>query len=216
MAHIAVSAGRTKIARGALLTLLATLLLTGSCVSQPKAPRPERWAEPVAAKSLQNFFRLSTEVYRSAQPTRMGFEDAWRAGIKSVLNLRERHSDAPLVAGLDMTLFEVPMNAGAFGEEEIVKALRAIQSAPKPVLIHCQHGSDRAGVVAAMYRIVFEGWTKEDALDELRHGGFGFHFYYVNIPAFIRAADVDRIKARLNLTPARRAGDAIPVSANSR
>jgi len=96
-----------------------------------------------------------------------------------------------------LTLLEVPMVAGSFGEEDIVRALRAVLLAPKPVLIHCQHGSDRTGVVAAMYRIVFEGWTKEDAVDELRHGGFGFHVYYVNIPAFVRGADVERIKARL-------------------
>ncbi len=38
---------------------------------------------------------------------------------------------------------------------------------PLPVLIHCKAGSDRAGVMVALYRIQFEGWLKEDAKREM-------------------------------------------------
>ena len=33
-----------------------------------------------------------------------------------------------------------------------------------PFLIHCQHGADRTGLMSAMYRILEQGWTPEDAL----------------------------------------------------
>jgi len=180
----------------AILGLLLALLILGSCTS-PTPRRPASWAQPVASTTLKNFYRLDADVYRSEQPTRQGFEEVRAKGIKSIVNLRANHSDAGLVEGLGFYLVEIPMTAGGFSEEDIVKALKAIQAAPKPVLVHCQYGSDRTGVVLAMYRVAVQNWTKEDALAEMTGGGFGFHWYYDNIPAFVKAADVARIREKL-------------------
>lgn len=141
---------------------------------------------------------VTPDVYRSEQPSRKGFEEIRAQGIRSIVNLRSNHSDAKLTEGLDFNLISVPMTAGGFSEEDIVKALKAIRDAPKPVLVHCQYGADRAGVVMAMYRIVFQDWSKEDALAELKGGGYNFHFYYFNIPSFVNNADVARLKAWLD------------------
>jgi tyrosine-protein phosphatase SIW14 len=180
----------------ASLILLLSLLILGSCTSRT-TPRPDKWAQPVASTAFRNLYRLDADVYRSEQPTRQGFEEALAKGIKSIVNLRAEHSDAALVEGLGFYLVEVPMTAGGFSEGDIVKALKAIQAAPKPVLVHCQYGADRAGVVLAMYRVVLKNWTREDALAEMTGGGFGFHWYYFNIPAFVKAADVARIREKL-------------------
>jgi tyrosine-protein phosphatase SIW14 len=152
------------------------------------ARRVDRVQEPLPARRR----RLSLGATDAS-----GFEEARAKGIKSIVNLRAEHSDAALVEGLGFYLVEVPMTAGGFSEGDIVKALRAIQAAPKPVLVHCQYGADRAGVVLAMYRVVLKNWTKEDALAEMTGGGFGFHWYYFNIPAFVKAADVARIREKL-------------------
>ena len=72
-----------------------------------------------------------------------------------------------------------------------------MKNAEGPVLIHCWHGSDRTGLVSALYRIVSQGWSKEDAIDELMHGGYGHHSLYKNIPEFIRHADVEEIKRQV-------------------
>jgi tyrosine-protein phosphatase SIW14 len=178
------------------LLILACLLIAGSCGA--KTPlRPEKWAQPVPSATLKNWYRLDADVYRSEQPTRKGFEEIREKGIRTILNLRDKHSDETLVEGLGFQLVEIPMKALSFSEDDVVKALKAIESAPKPVLIHCQYGADRTGVIAAMYRVVFQGWTKKEALAELTGGGFGFHRYYLNIPEFIRSADVDKIRKQL-------------------
>ena len=44
-----------------------------------------------------------------------------------------------------------------------------------PVLIHCKAGLHRTGVMSAIYRMEYEGWSRSDALRELRSHGFG-HF----------------------------------------
>lgn len=92
------------------------------------------------------------------------------------------------------------MNTWHIEDEDIIAALRAIRNAEKlgPVLLHCQHGADRTGVVTAMYRIVFQKWSKEKALDELQSGGFGYHAIWANIPRYLRTVDVDKIRHAVN------------------
>jgi tyrosine-protein phosphatase SIW14 len=201
-----------KYKAGAALAFLSLLFALGSCTSQPVS-RPSHWAQPVASRVLHNWYRLNADVFRSEQPTRQGFEEIRKMGIRTIVNLRSEHSDAALVEGLGLRLVEIPMEAGRFGEDEIVRALTAIQTAEKPVLVHCQYGSDRTGVVMAMYRIVFEGWTKKDALAELKGGGFGFHVYYMNIPRFIRNVDVEGLREQL-ATGAGKSRDARKISWN--
>lgn len=193
------SRGAAPSSRRAILGLVLALLILGSCTSRTTraSSRPGTWAKPVASAALKNFYRLDADVFRSEQPTRQAFEEARAKGIKSIINLRADHSDAALVEGLGFHLVEVPMTAGGFSEEDVVKALRAIESAPKPVLVHCQYGADRTGVVLAMYRVVVQDWTKEDALAEMTGGGFGFHPRFVNIPAFVKEADVAGIREKL-------------------
>ncbi len=187
------SSGR---ARAAAVALFIAVLVLAGCGSKP-TPRPANWAQPVASASIKNWYRVDADVFRSEQPTRAAFEEMRAKGIRTIINLRHDLSDESLTSGLGFGLVEIPIRAWGFSEDDIVKVLKAIQAAPKPVLVHCQMGSDRTGVVIAMYRIVFQGWTKEDALAELEDGGFGFHRYYLNIPSFVKGANVARIKAKL-------------------
>lgn len=180
--------------RHELALVLLVSLLAASGYGAGQAARPEKWAKHVPSATLKNWYQMDADVYRSEQPTRRGFEEIRDRGIKSIVNLRDSHSDAKLVEGLGLGLAEIPMSAWSFSADDVVKALRAIRAAPKPVLFHCQHGSDRTGLIAAMYRIVFQGWPKDEALAELKGGGFGFHWYYMNIPAYIRRVDVAKIR----------------------
>lgn len=181
--------------------VLATALVVAAAAScRPTSgvnPRPGTWAQPVASAVLKNWYKVDDGLFRSRQPDRRGFEEAKDLGIRTVVNLRADHSDADLIQGLGLHLVEIPFRAWHFSEDQIVRALRAIQAGPKPVLVHCQQGADRTGVVIAAYRVVVQGWTKDEAIAELKKGGYGFHWYYLNIPAFIRNMDVARLRARL-------------------
>ncbi len=42
-----------------------------------------------------------------------------------------------------------------------------------PVLIHCKAGLHRTGIVTAVYRMEYEGWTPAEAYHELKAHGFG-------------------------------------------
>ena len=42
-----------------------------------------------------------------------------------------------------------------------------------PILIHCMAGLHRTGILTAVYRMEYEGWSVADAVRELRANGFG-------------------------------------------
>ena len=42
-------------------------------------------------------------------------------------------------------------------------------------------------------------WTKKEALDELRGGGYGFHTLYTNIPEYVNKVDIAKMKKRIGL-----------------
>jgi protein tyrosine/serine phosphatase len=50
-----------------------------------------------------------------------------------------------------------------------------------PILIHCQAGLHRTGLLSAVYRMEYEGWTPAQAWRELRNNGFGENCYNDNI-----------------------------------
>ena len=86
--------------------------------------------------------------------------------------------------------------AGKVTREELMDCLLVISSAPKPMLVHCWHGSDRTGIVCAAYRIVMQGWTPEKALEELMDERFGHHrSYYSNLAELVRSTDWKAFKA---------------------
>ena len=68
-----------------------------------------------------------------------------------------------------------------------------------PVFVHCQRGSDRTGTMCAMYRIVICGWTKEQALSEMKHGGFGFNPTWQNLVEYVEKSDIPSIRRRVGL-----------------
>lgn len=183
------------------LTIVVLLgLLLASCTTPPTTtPRPDQWAKPLTTPHLHNLYEVDkNRLYRSAQPADNSLGDLKTLGIKTVLDLRYLHNDKNLLTGSDIQLRAVPMLAHDISEEELLMALVNIRQAKKPVLVHCQHGADRTGAVIAAYRIVEQGWSKHDAIQEMLHGGYGHHYLlFPNIREILEKMDVIAMKKRL-------------------
>lgn len=165
--------------------------------------RPERWAEPMALAGVPNLFRFEEGAYRSAQPTRDGLVAlAAQAGLRTVVSLRAGFDDGPVVAGTGLELVEIPMETWETRDEDVVAFLKvAVNPSRRPLLVHCWRGADRTGLQVAAYRVVVQGWTKADAIDELERGGYGFSPLWQNIPSYLRGMDVPAIRRAVGLEP---------------
>lgn len=164
-------------------------------VTEQTTQRPAQWAQPV--DPANNLYRITPTLYRSAKLDPAMLPELKRLGIRTVINLRAQNNDEKMLRNSGINRIDIPMRAWNIDDDKIVAALKAIKEAEKqgPVLFHCQHGADRTGVVAAMYRIIFQGWSREAALAELEDGGYGFHSVWVNIPRYVRGVDINTIKS---------------------
>lgn len=157
------------------LFLFLLLLNVAGAVRAVPRERPADWAAQVINSTLENCYRVSDEVYRCEQPGKNDIADLKALKVRSILNLRHYHTDSKVFEQAGFQLLLQRMEADELTVDDLVAALRLLRAAPKPVMVHCWHGSDRTGSVVAAYRIVFQNWPPAAALDELRHGGFGYH-----------------------------------------
>lgn len=134
--------------------------------------------------------------YRCGCLTGNGFERALQHyQIRTVINLMEEDPDPNLSKGyfggervreVDLCkkhnaryetivvdfLTQKQLDAGE-QPKAIAQFLKIMEEAPKPVLVHCKAGLNRTGVITAIYRMEYEGWTPAEALKDLRDNGFG-------------------------------------------
>ena len=162
--------------------------------------RPANWAQKLEMAGVKNCYQVSTNLYRGAQPTAEGMKQLKAKGIKTVINLRAFHSDQDEVAGTGLKSVRFETKPWHAEEEDVVGFLKVVTDTNHlPVFVHCQRGADRTGTMCAMYRIVVCGWTKPEAIDEMKNGGFDFNPSWHNLVSFIEKADIADIKRRAGL-----------------
>ena len=169
---------------------LAGMLVAVSVVGiAEETARPEKWAKPMTCTGVPNLHKVSDKLYRSAQPTANGMTNLVALGIKTVVNLRDNHSDSDEIGDLPLKAHRIEIFTGNMKDKYVTEFLSILDDTNAiPVLVHCQHGADRTGTMCAMYRILREGWAVEDAISEMKNGGYGYHSIWGNLPRFIRKA----------------------------
>lgn len=173
------------------------LFLTGCGSREPLSPdqKPITWAMPLADAPVENLYKVDEHLYRSAQPDAIGFQTLYDFGVRNDLNLRQYHDDASLIGDLNITYYRIKVRTEQMTYAQLVEGVAFIMNADTPVLVHCRHGSDRTGTVVAGYRIAADGWSKEEALDEFRNGGYGFHsFWFPNLPELLLSIDEETFR----------------------
>jgi len=178
--------------------LLAVFLTASTSVCHEKTVRPENWAQPLKVSGVPNLYRVSETLYRCAQPTAYGFKELEKLGIKTVINLRSEHSDIKELSGTNLKYYEIPSQATEVREGDLMKFLKIVSNPEEaPYLIHCRRGADRTGLFVAFYRIVVQGWSREEAIKEMQKGGFGFNNAYTNIVKYLQTFDPEKFKVGL-------------------
>ena len=143
-------------------------------------------AQKIELPGVPNLWKVAEGLYRSGRPTNEGWFSLLRPGwveLKTIINLEYFNADHPPEP---IHLEKIPMVAW-WPEKEDVEKFLYIATNPlfTPALVHCQHGSDRTGVMVASYRIFVEGWSKDEALKEMLLPQFGFHEIWGNLIDFV-------------------------------
>lgn len=182
---------------GAMSRMLFTLLF-GSALVLSAPARDTNWAAKIERQGLPNLHRITDNLYRCAQPTAEGLQTAEKLGIKTVISFRAFHSDDDEVKSSKLKVERIRFNTWHPEDEDVLRFLKIVANTNAgPFLIHCQHGADRTGTMAAIYRMAIQGWKKEDAIKEMTEGGFGYHAVWKNLIRYLNALDVEALKRKL-------------------
>lgn len=163
--------------------------------AEPEA-RPSNWAQPL--DSHLNLYRMAPDLYRSALPQEADWPALARLGVVTVINFHQRE-DSTWLHDPRVRQVHLPLHTDRIDDADVLAALRNIRQAQKrgPVLIHCKHGQNRTGLIAAMYRIIYQGWSKPQALAEMHEGGFGGEARLGDAQAYLLDADIPALRAAL-------------------
>ncbi|NWE15549.1 phosphatase domain-containing protein [Pseudomonas yamanorum] len=178
---------------------LAFMALFSTVQAQAEELTPMRsleWAQPVG--SQYNLYQMTPTLYRSALPDSGAVPVLEKLKIGTVINFLPE-SDASWLKTPGINQVQLSYRTNHVDDADVLAALRAIQDAEAsgPVLMHCKHGSDRTGLMAAMYRVVVQGWSKEEALSEMTLGGFGASSGFKDGVRYMMKADVDKLRTAL-------------------
>ncbi len=181
-----------------IFPFLLIIIIVASPALADAPNRPFGWAVPIQLPGVPNLHKINDNLYRSAQPTKQGMKNLKQLGIKTIINLRTFHSDTDEIRGTGLLDEQSSVKTWHIEDEDVIRVLIIIREKENgPFLIHCQHGADRTGVMSAMYRIVEQGWSKDEAIEEMVYGGYGFHSMWLNIIHYAKNVDIDKIKRAL-------------------
>jgi protein tyrosine phosphatase (PTP) superfamily phosphohydrolase (DUF442 family) len=114
------------------------------------------------------------EVYRSAQPS-PGQLEAWipKYGLKTIINMRgESFSDFPgemaVARQLGVTVINISLPSSQMAKSpQLMRLAEAIETAERPILLHCREGADRSGLASVMARMAIGGKTYARSREQL-------------------------------------------------
>jgi protein tyrosine/serine phosphatase len=140
---------------------------------------------------------LPGRIYRSGQLTVEGFDDAIdRLGLHTIVNLQDdcldpdvaysfwdwrtiKESEYCARRGVRYVVIEPDLVSPKIASPEhrphaVDQLLKLLDDESNyPVLLHCRAGLHRTGVLSAVVRMEYQGWTTDHAFHELKANGFG-------------------------------------------
>ncbi len=125
---------------------------------------------------ISNLGKLDDHLFRGEQLGPKGFDTLKSMGVDTVINLEpESNTDVQYAQKVGMKVIED--TEPPIGEPTMDEGIKFLSAATDPangkVYFHCYHGSDRTGAMAAIYRILAQGWSVDKAIAEMPK----YHFH---------------------------------------
>ena len=148
-----------------------------------------------------NFHQICDDAYRASQPSSSNLKSYKDKGIKAVLNLRGFTQQSYALfeedscKKLGLELISVPLSSSfAPQSEKLLEIIGIMEEIPKPFVLHCKSGADRAGLVSAIYLIVQKKLSVAEAKKQLSFRYLHLDFTKTGILDYILDVFDERLK----------------------
>jgi len=131
-------------------------------------------------KGVKDFGEVTPNLYRGAHASPEGLRNLKEMGIQIVIDLRGRkHRDERRVEQLGMEYVHIGGTCFPQSDKKYAKFLEVVDTNPdKRIFVECTLGDDRTGMAIAAFRMANQGYTPEEAMEEMRAYGFNkFHHF---------------------------------------
>ena len=170
-----------------LLIALSATILTFGVATVAESPRA---GEPAAARTaagkhlraegLPNFGEVTPRLYRGGQPTPQGFNKLAEMGVAIVVDFGRSPRDEKQTRKLGMEYVTIPWHCPFPKDEAFAKFLKLVKENPdKKIFAHCRLGDDRTGMMIAAYRMGTQGWSADEAMNEMKQFGFSEAHHFI-------------------------------------
>jgi tyrosine-protein phosphatase SIW14 len=138
----------------------------------------------VAPPGVPNFGEVSATLFRGAQPSSSGYAELKKIGITTVVNFRNEKDEIAKeraeVETLGMKYISIPWSGSDMPNNAQVSSFLQLVNADstQKIFVHCAEGRDRTGVMVAAYRMTYENWTADKAIQEM----YAYHYHHFLLP----------------------------------
>jgi protein tyrosine phosphatase (PTP) superfamily phosphohydrolase (DUF442 family) len=180
------------LARRYLAALVITAALAAPAFADDAKPASSNASAAKTAVRIDNFGRINERYYRGAQPDAQDLAGLARLGIKTTIDLTNGDGDSreqQFAEAAGMKFFKIAMSTRVVPTSEQIKTFLNIVNDPanQPVYVHCVGGKHRTGVMTAIYRMVQDSWTPDQAFKEMKTFKFGADFLHPEFKKFVLA-----------------------------
>lgn len=152
--------------------VLLVLALTGVITSAQKVVTPP---------GIKNFGKVNDNYFRGSQPNKAQVAALKAMGVKTIIDLRKDYVPEARQWAKEQGLnyFNLPLLPGRRATKEQTEYFLRLVNDPAngPVYVHCKGGRHRTGAMTAVYRITHDGWTAEQAFEEMLKYDFNDGFF---------------------------------------
>lgn len=152
--------------------ILLVLALTGVITPAQKVVTPP---------GIKNFGKVNDNYFRGSQPNKSQVAALKAMGVKTIIDLRKDYVPEARQWATEQGLnyFNLPLLPGRRATKEQTEYFLRLVNDPAngPVYVHCKGGRHRTGAMTAVYRITHDGWTAEQAFEEMLKYDFNDGFF---------------------------------------
>lgn len=175
----------------------STLISTALCAQDPargssSAVLRSAYGEKLKLNGLPNGGKMSDSLFRGAQPSAQGLKELKNLGITTIVDLRGEDPDKVSwerkeAESLGIRFVSIPVSGWSPpSNDQVAQFLKIFRDNPQAkVFVHCRFGDDRTGVFVATYRMAYNGWPAQQAMNEMYFFGFN-GFWHPSMKSFIR------------------------------
>ena len=141
---------------------------------ETQSPATRAIGRKLNEKGVPNFGEVTPTLYRGGLVNTAGIKALKKLGMDVIVDTHAHdEAEEKTVESLGMKYVAIPWHCPWPHDEVFAKFLKVVhENKGKKIFVHCRLGDDRTGMMVAAYRIAEEGWTADEAMNEMRSFGF--------------------------------------------